>query len=133
MGFYTTSSLSAKTHQFKAAYNGDAIFKASKGTIKQVVDKYPTMTTLSSSPNSSKFGQAVTFTAQVASTGPSAPTGKVKFLDGTTTLGSAALNGGVAKLTKSTLALGTHPITAEYLGDADNAQSTSSVLNQVVK
>jgi hypothetical protein len=130
---FTTSSLTVKTHTIKATYAGDANFKISSGTVTQVVEKYPTTTTLSSSPNPSNFGQAVTFTANVTSTGPSAPTGTVRFLDGTTTLGAATLSSGVAKLTKSKLAVGTHPITAHYLGDAVSATSTSSVVNQVVQ
>ena len=79
---FTTSALTAKTHTIKATYAGDAIFKPSTGTVTQTVIKYQTTTTLTSSPNPSQFGQAVTFTAHVTSTGP-APTGKVKFLDGT--------------------------------------------------
>jgi large repetitive protein len=130
---FTTSSLTAKTHTIKAAYPGDATFKPSSGTVQQVVNKYPTTTALSSSPNPSKFGQAVTFTATVTPSGPYAPTGKVKFFDGTTGIGSATLSGGVAKLTKSTLTVGTHPITAQYLGDSFNDKSTSPVLNQVVQ
>jgi hypothetical protein len=129
---FTTSSLTAKTHTIKATYAGDINFKPSTGSVTQVVEKYPTTTTLTSSLNPSQFGQAVTFTAHVTSSGP-APTGKVKFLDGTTGIGSAALSGGVAKLTKSNLAIGTHPITAEYLSDAFSAKSTSSVVNQVVQ
>jgi hypothetical protein len=129
---YTTSSLSAKTHTIKATYAGDPTFKPSTGFVTQVVNKYPTTTSLTSSPNPSHSGQAVTFTAQVTSTGP-APTGKVKFLDGTLAIGTATLSGGVAKLTKSTLAVGTHPITARYLGDTVSSTSTSSVVNQVVQ
>lgn len=128
-----TSSLSAKTHTIKAVYGGDATFKGSHGATIQVVEKYSTTTTSTSSPNPSSFGQAVTFTARVTGTGPNAATGKVKFLDGTTGIGSATLSGGVAKLTKSTLAVGTHAITAQYLGDAVSATSSSSVLNQVVQ
>jgi len=129
---FTTSSLTAKTHTIKATYAGDAIFQGSTGTVMQVVNKYSTTTTLTSSPNPSQSGQAVTFTATVTSAGP-APTGKVKFLDGTTGIGSATLSGGVAKLTKSTLTVGTHPITAQYMSDAFSAKSTSSVVNQVVQ
>jgi len=129
---FTTSSLTAKTHTIKATYAGDIKFKPSTGLVTQVVEKYPTTTTVTSSLNPSQFGQAVTFTAHVTSTGP-APTGKVKFLDGTTGIGSATLSGGVAKLTKSTLVVGTHPITAEYLSDAFSAKSTSAVVNQVVQ
>jgi len=129
---FTTSSLTVGTHSIKATYPGDAEFKPSTGSVMQVVEKYPTTTSLTSSPNPSQFGQAVTFTAQVTSTGP-APTGSVKFLDGTTGIGLVTLSGGTAKITKSTLAVGTHPITAEYLGDAFSAKSTSSVVNQVVQ
>jgi hypothetical protein len=129
---FTTSSLTAKTHTIKATYAGDAIFKPSSGTVTQTVIKYQTTTTLTSSPNPSQFGQAVTFTAQVTSTGP-VPTGRVKFLDGTTGIGLATLSGGGANLTKSTLAVGTHEITAQYLGDAASSTSTSAVVNQVVQ
>jgi hypothetical protein len=91
-------------------------FKPSTGTVTQVVELYPTTTTLNSIPNPSQFGQAVTFTAQVTGTGPG-PTGKVKLLDGTAGIGLATLNGsGVAKLTESTLAVGTHPITSVARG-----------------
>jgi hypothetical protein len=129
---FTTSSLTVGTHSIKATYPGDSEFKPSAGSVKQVVEKYPTTTTLTSSLNPSQFGQAVTFTAHVTGTGP-APTGNVKFLDGTTGIGLATLSGGVAKLTKSTLAVGTHPITAQYLGDASSAKSTSAVVNQAVQ
>jgi hypothetical protein len=129
---FTTSSLTAKTHYIKATYAGDAKFMPSSGTVKQVVEKYPTTTSLTSSLNPSHFGQAVTFTALVTSTGP-APTGSVKFLDGTLAIGSKTLSGGIAKLTKSNLAVGTHSITAHYNGDAASSTSTSAVVNQVVQ
>jgi Bacterial Ig-like domain (group 3)/FG-GAP-like repeat len=128
---FTTSSLSAKTHTIKASYPGDLFHKASSGRATQVVHRYATSTTVASSLNPSDFGQAVTFTATVTSAGP-APTGKVGFKDGTKGIGTVTLSGGVAKLTTSKLAVGTHSITAEYLGDADNAKSTSPVLGQVV-
>jgi hypothetical protein len=74
----------------------------------------------------------VTFTAVVTSAGPT-PTGRLEFKDGTLEIGSATLSGGVAMLTKSKLVVGTHPIAAEYLGDAANNKSTSLVLDQVVQ
>jgi hypothetical protein len=129
---FTTSSLSVKTHTIKATYAGDGTFAPSTGAVAQIVNKYPTTTALRSSLNPSAHGQAVTFTAKVTSAG-SMPTGKVTFKDGTISVGTATLSSGVAKLTKSTLAVGTHPITAQYTGDAASSKSTSSVLNQVVK
>jgi CSLREA domain-containing protein len=94
----------------------------------------PTTTAVISSLNPSTFGQSVTFSATVSATGSTAPTGTVQFRDGATDVGAGmTLSGAVATLTTSTLAVGTHPITAVYSGDADNSGSASSpVLNQVV-
>jgi hypothetical protein len=95
-----------------------------------------TTTTLSSSPNPSNFGQAVTFTATV--TGQQgfykgAPTGTVSFYDGTTNIGNSNLNSGMATLMTSTLAVGTHSMTATYNGDTNFVPSTSPPLNQLVQ
>ena len=95
--------------------------------------KVATTTALVASPNPSSFGQAVTFTATVTTSGSNAPTGTVTFNDGSTALGMGTLNGsGVATYTTSNLAVGQHPITAVYGGDANNAGSTSPVLTQTV-
>ena len=94
-----------------------------------------TATALTSSPNPSSFGQAVTFTATVTSHFfKFQPTGTVTFFDGTTNIGKSPLNGsGVATLTTSTLAVGTHSMTATYNGDANFTASTSPALQQVVQ
>jgi large repetitive protein len=100
--------------------------------------KYPTLfastTALTASPNPSAQGNPVTFTAAIASFGRSGtPTGKVTFKDSTTgtTLGHVTLNAGVASLTTSSLATGTHTITASYSGDNWSAASHGTV-SQVV-
>jgi len=129
---FTTSTLPASTPEVTAVYGRDSDFLGSKSnTVKQVVVKNPTATALSSSPNPSNYVQAVTFTAAVTSAGLT-PTGKVKFLDGTLAIGTVTVSGGVATLTTAPLLVGTHAITAQYLGDAASAESTSSVLYQVV-
>ncbi|MFC4536076.1 Ig-like domain-containing protein [Sphaerisporangium dianthi] len=78
-----------------------------------------TTTTLTSSRTTSRRGDAVTFTATVTATGTSIlPTGKVVFKNGTVELGTVdLLTGGQATLTTTTLAEGTHAITAQYLGN----------------
>jgi len=43
--------------------------------------------------------------------------GQVKFFVGTTAIGTATMNGGVAKLTRSTFRVGTRSITAELPGE----------------
>jgi hypothetical protein len=128
----TTSSLSAKNHGIRASYSGDAIFLPSAGTNHVAVNLYATATVLASSPNPSAVGQAVTFTASVTSNGSSLPTGKVLFRDGTKSIGTVVLSGGVATLTKSNLSAGSHSITAKYEGDTVSGQSTSADLSQVV-
>lgn len=132
MATFTTSSLSARKHGMKAAYSGDTIFLPSSGTTHVAVNLYSTATAVSSSLNPSATGQAVTFTASITSNGASLPPGKVMFKDGTKSIGTIVLSGGVATLTKSTMATGSHAITAEYEGDAASAKSTSAILTQVV-
>ncbi len=124
---FTTSSLAIGTHVIGASYSGDATFKPIKKTIAQVI-LGATTTALVSSLNPSTYGQAVTFTATVTSTGPNTPTGMVKF----GSLGSAKLIAGVATLTKTWLNAGTYAITAQYMGDSISAPSASPVLTQIV-
>jgi hypothetical protein len=131
---FTTSALKAATHTIKAAYAGDATFKASAGSVKQVVSLYPSSTTApTSSLNPSIYGQSVTLTATITSTAPNIPTGTATFKNGATSLGTATLNAsGVATLTKANLPAGSLSITAIYNGDSETTKSTSSVLTQTV-
>ncbi len=57
----------------------------------------------------------------------------MKFRSGIVVIGTATLSGATATLTKTTLSVGTHAITAQYLGDSASGNSTSSVVNQVVQ
>jgi len=57
----------------------------------------------------------------------------VTFMDGVVSLGTSALNAsGVATFSTSTLAVGTHSITAQYSGDSTHTGSTSAPLSQTV-
>lgn len=91
-----------------------------------------TATTLTSSANPSQAGQAVTLTAKVTARSGT-PGGTVKFLDGSTALGTASLSGGAASLTTSTFSVGTHSLKANYLGQHNYSASSSAVLSQVVQ
>jgi hypothetical protein len=128
---YTVSALPVGSHGLTATYNGSQEYLASTSpTVDQVVEKVPTTTALSSSPNPSVTPQNVTFTATVA---PTSATGMVTFQAGTTSLGTAPLNAGVATLVVSTLPVGANAVTAAYGGDGDDAASTSPVLTQFVE
>jgi uncharacterized repeat protein (TIGR03803 family) len=92
-----------------------------------------TTTTLTSSPNPSTYGQAVTFTAAVT---PAPPDGEtVSFMKGKTktVLGTGSLSGGSASFTTSALPVGATKATAVYGGDLYFAGSTSNTVKQVVK
>jgi hypothetical protein len=91
-----------------------------------------TSTALVSSKNPSSTGESVTFTATVTSSGGT-PAGSVAFMDGATTLGTVSLDAsGVATFSTSSLAIGSHSITAVYAGSASFAGSTSPAVTQVV-
>jgi hypothetical protein len=93
-----------------------------------------TATSIVSSLNPSSVGQSVTFTATVTAKLGGTPTGTVSFLDGNSTLGISPLSsGGTAVFSTSTLAEGTHTMTAVYNGDSSFAGSTSPVVSQVVQ
>ena len=125
--------LSVGSHSISASYGGDSNFPASTSSVlTQTVTANSSATVVTSSVNPSAFGQSVTFTATVTSSGGT-PTGTVTFKDGTTTLGSATLNGsGEAAFSTSTLAAGSHSITASYSGDGDFGSGVSPTLTQTV-
>lgn len=90
-----------------------------------------TSITVASSTNPQVLGSSVTFTATVAPLGSESgtPSGTVSFYDGTTKLGSTTLGSNLtATYTTSSLALGSHSITAAYSGDSSFAGSASGVL-----
>ena len=132
----TTSTLALGTHSITAQYSGDAKYHAgtSNALSQQVNAKATTTTALASSLNPSTSGQSVTLTASVtASSGT--PTGTVDFLDGGAAITSCtgvSLASGSASCVLSTLAVGTHSLTARYSGSVSYLASTSSTLSQTV-
>jgi len=110
--------------------NGDA-FVAQLDMIQMLAT---TTTSLKSSPNPSTYGQKVTFTAMVTSSGGTPPDGEtVSFIKGTTVLGTGALSGGSATFNTSTLPVGKTSVTAVYGGDSDFKSSKSKPVKQVVE
>jgi Bacterial Ig-like domain (group 3)/FG-GAP-like repeat len=109
--------------------NGDETFSV-------LLNAAGTYVQLSSSPNPSASGQAVSFTAKVRGsvTTSVVPSGSVVFKDGAKTLGSVRLSGGIASFTISTLSQGAHGIVATYSGDTNfNPNQSKSLLQTVNK
>ncbi len=121
---FSTSSLSLGWHTIYAVYAGDANFAPSTSPSHAHQVRTASTTTLTSAPNPSDIGTSVTLTATVTGSGA---TGEVTFYDGATTLGTAALSGGTASISRTFLDVGFHELTATYSGDATYGASTSPV------
>jgi len=128
----STATLTVGVHSIKAVYSGDANFSGSSGSLNQTVNQASTTLELSSSANPSTFGEAVTFTAAITPQFGGQVSGTVTFNDGSAALGSAPVSNNAASFTTSTLAVGSHSITAVYGGDVNFTGSTSAALSQVV-
>jgi hypothetical protein len=121
------------------ATNSEGFFDTAAFSITIASVGSTTTITSNSPPSPTLFGETITFQATV---GPNAgavePSGTVTFMDGATTLGTGTLAdvGGVATASFTTgpnqLAVGSHPITAVYGGDANFGPSTSGIVTRVV-
>jgi hypothetical protein len=130
---FTTTSLAQGNHSIFCMYSGDATFApATSSGIGQMVDA-TTSTAVISSLNPSGVGQNVTFTATVTSVTAGTITGNVVFFDGASQISNpVSISGGSATLSITSLAQGTHSITAKYSGNPSYAPSTSPAISQTV-
>ena len=142
----TLSNLAAGLHSIMACYaaptnsSGAVNFVASCSAFKSLLVTLPpntdsTQTLLTSNVNPSYFGQAITFTSTVSTTGAfvAIPTGTVTFLDGGTAIGTGTIDSaGNASYTTSALAVGTHTMTASYAGQGAFTASVSPAYTQGV-
>ncbi len=131
----TVSTLGAGTYKITAVYNGSTEYAAStSNVIVLVVNAAPTAITLSAQPSPVYLGLPVTFQVGVAGIPTPSPvaTGTIQIFDGAVSLGTAPLTGGKATFSTSSLAVGSHTITAVYSGDVNFGLSTSAAVTEVV-
>jgi hypothetical protein len=133
---FTTAALASGSHALSAEYAGDGRFEGSVSpALTQVVERAASSLSLTSSANPSVFGQAVSFTAQVApGSGVSRmPGGTITFRIGAEVLGIVSLGAsGRATLSLSDLEVGTHALSASYSGDSRFEGSSAPALSQGV-
>ncbi len=134
---FTTSSLQVGTHALTATYSGSSGFGSStSNTVQLVVQRDTTGVNLTATPNPASIGMNVTFTASVSNTiapAGAAPTGTVAFFDGAVALGQTSLNGaGVATYSTTSLAVGSHSITAAYAGASNTLASVSPAVQETI-
>jgi hypothetical protein len=123
-----------------ATYAGDPQFSPSSSRDWQLfVEPWGTTTTLSSSPNPSHVGEAVTFTASVTSSGPIPIGGEVQFVicpDGAENCARvvSGVVSGIATVTytyKAKRDEGNRPVTAYYKGDPNYNASSAQMVQTV--
>jgi len=125
----TTSALSPGSHTIFAGYAGDGTHDASGSSVSQTIVKATTSLGLAADATSVARGQSVTLTATAS---PASATGGVGFYDDAGKIGSATLSSGSAHLTLSSLAVGTHTLTATYSGDTNDTAATSAAVTVTV-
>ena len=128
------TTLALGGHAIVAVYSGDVNFAGSTSAQSTLnVSAAASSTTIASSANPAPVGQPITFTATVTGTG-GVPSGSVQFMLDGVAFGAAValLNGSAVSDSISTLAIGTHTVSAVYGGDANFAGSTSATLTQSV-
>jgi sugar lactone lactonase YvrE len=129
-----TAALAVGSHSISVSYNGDTNYSVASAGLVQTVQSATTQTALTASANPSIYGTPLTLAATVTGNGGVVGTGSVSFTDGDTSIGSAALSAnGVASLSLSTLAPGTHTIVASYVGESNANPSSSIPLMVAVK
>jgi sugar lactone lactonase YvrE len=95
------------------------------------INPVATVTTITSSGSPAAVGTTIIFTATTTTT-TGVVSGTVNFSDGATLLGTGTLNSsGIATFSTTTLALGTHSITAAFQANT-NFTASSATLTQVM-
>jgi sugar lactone lactonase YvrE len=127
-----TSFNTLGTHVITAVYSGDNLNAAStpNNPLNLVIEQTTSLNVIPSANPATQFSP-ITFNAMLSGW-TVAPTGSITFTDGTTSLGSATLNGsGMASLPVPPLTVGNHNITAVFAGDANDFGSQSSFVQTV--
>ena len=136
------SQLPANTYNINAVFNPaplDTNFLASTGMLSNfIVGQASSQTALTAAPTSTVFGQPVLFSATVSAVFPGAGLpfdgDTVTYYDGAVLpadiIGTGTTNAaGVATLSTSILAVGSHTITASFGGDSNFLGSSGSIAN----
>ena len=111
----------------KAVYSGTPNFVASTSATVAVSNRAASGITFTASPTPQLFNNPINLTAQVSSATTGAPSGTVTFLDGTTVVTTCPVGtGGQVACTVTTLAAGSHSLSAMYSGDTSFLASAST-------
>ena len=124
----TTNSLTPGTYEVVATFTGQVGSTSSESTPQALtVTQIPTTLALTANPSTAVSGTPVTITATLSyATTSLSPSGTVTIKDGSTTIATSPVVDGAASFTTSTLAVGTHSLSASYGGDANFVKSSGT-------
>jgi hypothetical protein len=127
----TTSFAAGGTATLHAVYSGDYNYlsSTSNSLSMNIAGPLVTMTTLQASTGSVEIGGSVTLTAALS---PATVTGTVTFYNGSTSIGTANVNAGVAAVNTTFASSGKIALKAIYAGNASWETSTSNQVSLFV-
>ena len=129
----SVATLAVGSHEITVSYGRTANFGTTTASTSHTVRRATGSVIVTSSANTSVFGQAVTFTATMHSGGV-LPTGTVVFMNGSNILGTGSWDStGQATFTTAALGAGSHTITISYLATANFAGGTAWMTQTVSK
>lgn len=125
------SSLAVGTYSLTAHYSGDELHTAATVTGPSVtITAVTSAITLSATPNTVTVGSLVTLNATVSGL---TPTGSVQFLVNGVVHGVGVVTAdGISVFQFATLPVGSHSVTAKYLGDDHHSAAVSSTVHVTV-
>ena len=129
------SSLAVGPHTLTAVYQGDSSYLTSTSAppLVETISLATTGLTLASPANPVDVGTTVTFTSVLTGNGV-APTGALTLHDGSAVIATQNVtNTGTFTFSITSLAIGTHTLTAQYAGDANNSPATSNAITIAVQ
>ena len=123
--------VAAGAYAVVGSFAGNDNYEPGSANVTLTIGPGPTQITVQPGP-AIVFGQPATISASVTSPTGEVPQGSVEFFDGTTSLGTAALNAaGTAQVVASSLGVGSHTISAVYSGGGNFGGSSSGAGLQV--
>ena len=134
---FATSTLTSGTHAFTSkAIDSAGNVSATSAVLNVTVDTTaPAKSTIAGfSPDTNKMGDGITDANHITLTGTAEANGSVQVFDGTTKIGTAAVNssGAWSFYTTGTLADGTHSFTSKAVDAAGNVGVASTVLKVTI-
>jgi len=121
---FTTSALTVGSHSITAVYGSDSIYETSTSApLTQTVNLAKSTSTLTVSPNPATVREGLNINVTIS---PASSGGAIYIYDGSTQISSGNVSNGLFSVNSGPLTAGSHSIAAVFMGDMQDAMSTSN-------